>query len=104
MPIKSKINRIKKTESLIKSVDSDHQQQQHQQQQHQIKLLKQIVKTIEEKSLKEKNLLQKQLNKKKQECEALKNQLSEVKIIERNLRNELKQLANEVRLFKQQHR
>jgi hypothetical protein len=64
------------------------------------KLLKQIIKTIEEKSLKEKNLLQKQLIKRKQEIDLLKQQLSEVKLSERNLKNELRMMSNEVRMLK----
>lgn len=70
----------------------------------QIRLLKQIVKTIEEKSLKEKTVLQKQLAKKRQECESLKQQLSEMRINERGLRTELRQLSNEVRILKQHNR
>lgn len=66
----------------------------------QTKLLKQIIKTIEEKSLKEKNLLQKQLLKRKQEIDILKQQLSESKLAERNLRNEVRMLSNEVRMLK----
>lgn len=93
-------NNSKKT-----TIDYHHHQtvadnQSHQQQ---IRLLKQIVKTIEEKSLKEKTVLQKQLAKKRQECETLKHQLGEMRVTERGLRNELRQLANEVRMLKSSH-
>lgn len=66
-----------------------------------IKILQQIIKTIEEKSIKEKNVLQKQLTKKKQEVEVLKDQVTDLKITERNLRNEIKTLSAELRVFRQ---
>ena len=65
-----------------------------------IKLLKQIIKTLEEKSLKEKNMFQKQLIKKKQEIDILREQLSEKKIIETNLKNEIRILSNEIKLHR----
>lgn len=87
-----------------KSASSNGVDNLYQQQQQQIRLLKQIVKTVEEKSLKEKNVLQKQLTKKRQECEVLKQQLAEIKITERGLRSELRQLNNEMRMIKQTNR
>lgn len=60
-----------------------------------------MIKTIEEKALKEKNLFQKQLQKKKQEVEILKNELQQSRINERNLKNEIKSLHNELRIFRQ---
>ena len=66
-----------------------------------IKILKQIIKTIEEKSTKEKNMLQKQLMKRKQEVEIYKGQITDLKITERNLRNELRTLTNELSIFRQ---
>ncbi len=65
-----------------------------------IKILKQIIKTIEEKSVKEKNMLQKQLMKKKQEIETLKVQINDMKMKERNLRNELRTVTNELSIFR----
>ncbi len=63
-----------------------------------IRLLKQIIKTLEEKSLKEKNMFQKQLMKKRQEIDILREQLSEKKIIETNLKNEIRILSNEIKI------
>lgn len=83
--------------------DCHHRTAAEQSHQQQIRLLKQIVKTIEEKSLKEKTVLQKQLAKKRQECETLKHELDEMRVTERGLRNELRQLANEVRMLKSSH-
>lgn len=88
-------------ELTVANIDHN-QQSQHQQQQ--IKLLKQIVKTLEEKSMKEKIALQKQLAKKRQECESFRQQLTEAKITERGLRSELRQLSNEIRILKQHNR
>ncbi|RNA38001.1 coiled-coil domain-containing 61-like isoform X3 [Brachionus plicatilis] len=65
------------------------------------KLLRQMIKTIEEKALKEKNLFQKQLQKKKQEVEILKNELQESRMNERNYKNEIKCLSNELRVLRQ---
>jgi coiled-coil domain-containing protein 61 len=70
--------------------------------QNEVKILKQIIKTIEEKSIKEKNMLQKQLQKKKQECDLLKNHLTDSKLNERNLKNELRTLNHELNLIKRQ--
>lgn len=66
-----------------------------------VKILKQIIKTLEEKSMKEKNIYQKQIQKKKNEIEILKEQLDEQRMIERNLRNEIKHLTSELRVYKQ---
>ncbi|CAF0876497.1 unnamed protein product [Brachionus calyciflorus] len=65
------------------------------------KLLRQMIKTIEEKALKEKNIYQKQLQKKKQEIEILKNELQQSRMSERNLKNEIKCLTNELRVLRQ---
>lgn len=65
------------------------------------KLLRQMIKTIEEKALKEKNLFQKQLQKKKQEVEILKNELQQSRVNEKNLKNEIKCLSNELRVLRQ---
>jgi hypothetical protein len=66
-----------------------------------VKILKQIIKTLEEKSMKEKSIFQKQLQKKKNEIEILKDQLDEQRMVERNLRNEIKHLTSELRVYKQ---
>lgn len=68
--------------------------------QQQIRLLKQIMKNIEEKSLKEKTVLQKNL---KCKMRNLKEQMSEMRITECGLRTELRQLYNKVQILKQQH-
>ncbi len=68
-----------------------------------IKLLKQIIKTLEEKSMKEKNMFQKQLMKKRQEIDILRGQLSEKKIIETNLKNEIRILSNEIKLHRSRY-
>ena len=66
-----------------------------------IRLLKQIIRTLEEKSLKEKNVYQKQVQKKRQEIEVLRDQLNEQRIVETTLRNELRVISNELKIMKQ---
>ncbi len=85
---------------ILNSDDENHNFRGQNNQQKDIKLLKQIIRTLEEKSLKEKNMFQKQLIKKKQEIDILREQLSEKKIIETNLKNEIRILSNEIKLHR----
>lgn len=65
-----------------------------------IKVLKQMIKSIEEESLKEKNMLQKQLQKKTKECSHLIEECEELKASERNLKHQIKSLQSELALYR----
>ena len=62
------------------------------------KLLKQMIRTIEEKNLKEKNLLAKKLQQRVKEVEHAKAQLEKVRLSERHLQSELRTLSAQLRM------
>jgi coiled-coil domain-containing protein 61 len=62
------------------------------------KLLKQMIRTIEEKNLKEKNLLNKRLQQKMKENDHLRSQLEKLKINERHLQSEIRSLTSQLRM------
>lgn len=58
--------------------------------QKEVKILKQMIKSIEEDSLKEKTTWQKQMQKKIREMQQINDELDEVRASERNLRHQVK--------------
>ncbi len=68
--------------------------------QKEIKLLKQMIKNIEEDSLKEKNVHQKQLHKKTKEFNQLIDDLEELRASERNLKHQLRTLQGELAVYR----
>jgi hypothetical protein len=66
--------------------------------QKEVKLLKQMIRTIEEKNLKEKNLLTKKLQQKSKEIEHLKMQCEKLRINERHLQSEIRSLNSQLRI------
>jgi hypothetical protein len=64
--------------------------------QKEVKILKQMIKILEDNSFKDKTSFQKQLSKKKEEIDFLKLKLEESKDIERNLRHQLDTIKNEL--------
>ena len=58
--------------------------------QQEIKLLKQMMKSIEENSTKEKNYFQRQIVKKDEEINLLKYQIDQIQMNEKNLKNQIK--------------
>ena len=67
-----------------------------------IKLLKQMIKTLEESAMKEKNSYQKQLLKKKEEINELNDEVFRLKSNERTLAHQIKAYNNEVTLTSRQ--
>jgi coiled-coil domain-containing protein 61 len=68
--------------------------------QKEIKLLKQMIKNIEEDSLKDKTNYQKQLHKKTKEINQLIEEIEEVRASERNLKHQLKSLQTELAVYR----
>ena len=62
------------------------------------KLLKQMIRTIEEKNLKEKNVFVKKLQQKTKEIEHLKAQLDALRVSERHLQGEVRSLNSQLRM------
>ena len=65
--------------------------------QQEIKILKQMMKSIEENSTKEKNYFQRQIVKKDEEINLLKYQIDQIKINEKSLMNQIKFSENKFR-------
>lgn len=70
------------------------------QMQKEVKMLKQMIKNIEEDSLKEKSNYQKQIHKKTKENNQLLEEIDEIKSIERNLRHQIKSLQHELSVYR----
>lgn len=66
--------------------------------QKEVKLLKQMIKMIEEKNLKEKNIYFKKMQQKTKEIETLKAQLEKMRVNERNLKNEIRHLNSQLKI------
>jgi hypothetical protein len=66
--------------------------------QKEIKLLKQMIRTIEEANLKEKNLLTKKLQQKAKEMEHLRVQCEKLRINERHMQSEMRSLHSQLRI------
>ena len=76
------------------SMYSDKQDSAHKE----VKLLKQMIKMIEEKNLKEKNIYFKKMQQKNKEIETLKAQLEKMRVNERNLKNEIRHLNSQLKI------